>query len=88
MKIICSIEIRPKLIGSSVEVKIICSNANGYPSTKNNLKKVPEIKKLINNQNMAIILEMGINEKEKMLDLFEDINIAKENKMKSIDTNK
>ena len=37
---------------------------------------------------MAIILEMGINEKEKMLDLFEDINIAKENKMKSIDTNK
>jgi len=36
---------------------------------------------------MAIILETGINDHEKMLDLFEDINIAKENKMKSIETN-
>ena len=37
---------------------------------------------------MAIILETGINEKEKILDLFQDINVAKENKMKSIDKNK
>ena len=37
---------------------------------------------------MAIILETGINEQEKILDLFQDINIAKENKMKSIDKNK
>ena len=36
---------------------------------------------------MAVILETGINEKEKMLDLHEDINITKENKMKSIDKN-
>ena len=37
---------------------------------------------------MAIILETGINEQEKILDLFQDINIAKENKMKSIEKNK
>ena len=30
------IEIRPKLLGGSEDVQIICSNANGYPSTKNN----------------------------------------------------
>ena len=37
---------------------------------------------------MAIILETGINEQERILDLFQDINVAKENKMKSIDKNK
>ena len=30
------IEIRPRLKGGAEEVKIICTNANGYPSTKNN----------------------------------------------------
>ena len=43
---------------------------------------------MINDQNMAIILETGIDEQEKMLDLFGDINVAKENKMKSIANNK
>ena len=36
---------------------------------------------------MVLILETGVNEKEKMIDLMEEINITKENKMKSIDKN-
>ena len=30
------IEIRPRLLGGSQDVRIVCSNVNGYPSTKNN----------------------------------------------------
>ena len=31
-----NIEIRPRLIGGSEDLDIICTNVNGYPSTKNN----------------------------------------------------
>ena len=69
-------------------MEIICTNVNGYPSTKNNQKKVPEIKRLLDDHRSAIVLETGINDQEKMLDLFQEINIAKENKMKNIEVNK
>ena len=82
-----NIEIRPKLIGGSEDFSIICANVNGYPSTKNNQNKVPEISKLIKGHRAVIALETGVNEQEKMLDLFEEINIAKENKMKTIEKN-
>ena len=57
-----NIEIRPRLKGGSSELKIICTNVNGYPSSKNLQKKVPTILNLIKDQDMAIILETGINE--------------------------
>ena len=36
-----NIEIRPKLKGGAEDMEILCTNINGYPSTKNNKKKIP-----------------------------------------------
>ena len=36
---------------------------------------------------MAIILETGINEKQRILDFMEDLSITQENKMKKIEKN-
>ena len=81
------VEIRPRLVGGSEGVKILCTNSNGYPSDKNNKRKVPTAKKLLKDQDMAIILETGINKVQTMLDLDESLNIAKSNPMKSIERN-
>jgi len=51
------------------------------------MKKIPQVKKLIKDQDIAIILETGVNEHQRLLDLVEDLNIAKDNKMKKIEKN-
>ena len=77
-------EISPRMMGGSSRTNIVCTNINGYPSNKGRRHKEKDIKKLTKDQDKAIILETGVNNKSRMADFIENLNIAQENKMKEI----
>ena len=44
------------------DMKIMFHNSNGFPSNKNNRHKIKEYNRLLEDKQMAIIIETGMNE--------------------------
>ena len=64
--------------------RILCQNFNGYP-TRKNLHKMKETEQLLLDKNVCIILETGANRQDKMMDLSENLELTRENKMPEVE---
>ena len=78
------IECRPLIKAGSTEdeINILCINSNGFPSNRYHGIKMYYLNLLIKENDVAIILETGINKNCRIKELTEDHDVTKINAMK------
>ena len=82
------VTIRPKLLGGMDEgeeyTKILCQNYQGFPNDGHNRHKLKETRKILNQADIAVILETGTNKDKELMIPSERHRIATENKMPKV----